>query len=248
MIFGRTYTKTIIWQNDVTSAPPPDPSGPRPFVAIVNPQQPKPFRGQVILGAAAADIYFSGPCIATPMPPRPAKSTSVVQTPTGPRFGEMPPAPFVITRPSTAVAGPRIVYRQAQDGTTPDVSGPTPTTLVITRPRPTPIVPSVMTLVTAPEQAPTIRPVMFVSRPAPKRAVARILITRPFVYVAPGAEPAPYVKVPTQLALEAHTASVGLDAHTAGITLASHSSRIALESHSASVTLDAHGSSLTLEP
>lgn len=74
MIFGRTYTKTIIWQNDVTSAPPPDASGPRSVVMVIKPLQPRPFRGQVILGAAAADIYFSGPCIATPVPTRQPKS------------------------------------------------------------------------------------------------------------------------------------------------------------------------------
>src|SRR4051794_6665144 len=114
--FGRTYTNVIQWRGDPNAAPATPAGGPVPTQLVVQAANPRPFKGQAILGAAPADIYFNGPVVATPLPTKPTKNTSIIRSPLGPFFGEAPPPPFVITRqplrPTTSV----LTWHQMQDG------------------------------------------------------------------------------------------------------------------------------------
>jgi hypothetical protein len=282
MVFGRTYSKTIIAQGDPTSSPangggpgavcivtPVAAKVPRPGTVItrigdptsapavnaatpaplvVQPPRQPPVRGQAILGAASADVYFSGPLINVPPAQRPPKPTSVILTPLDLSTQGTGTPVIVAQRPGTPRPPFIVNARQAQDGAAPDLSGPVPTQLVITRPpAPAPLT-KAFSLIGAPAQAPsTATPPPVITRPRGLRRLARVIVRVSRVFLPPSTDP-PVYDTPTQLTLDPHGTNLSLDPHGTANSLAAHASGVTLEAHTSGITLEAHQSGITLDP
>jgi hypothetical protein len=143
---------------DPTSAPAVTAGTPVPIV--VQPAvQPQP-RPAVLLAASAADIYISGPVIATPLPQRPQAPPAIIvrQLQDGAVTPASPPAfPTVVTTgPQPPIRPQIIVWQQLQDGAAISAGGPVPITLVVTRPPASWWSPEILSIAAAPPPAPFV--------------------------------------------------------------------------------------------
>jgi hypothetical protein len=157
---------------DPNSAPAVTAGTPAPIV--VQPAVQPQARPAVLLAASSADIYISGPVVATPLPQRPQAPPAIIvrQLQDGAVAPASPPAsPTVVaTGPQSPIRPQIIVWQQAQDGAAIPAGGPAPITLVVARPPASWWPPEILSLVAAPPPAPFVAtppPVIVPAQPAP---------------------------------------------------------------------------------
>jgi hypothetical protein len=167
--------------------------------------QPQP-RPAVLLAASAADIYISGPVIATPLPQRPQAPPAIIvrQLQDGAVTPASPPAfPTVVTTgPQPPIRPQIIVWQQLQDGAAISAGGPVPITLVVTRPPASWWSPEILSIAAAPPPAPFVAtppPVIVPAQPPPLQK-PQIIAWQQLQdgFVAPSSGPVPVALIVTR--------------------------------------------------
>jgi hypothetical protein len=194
---------TITRIGDPNAAPVVSPPTPAPIV--VQQEQPPQPRTTIILGAAGADFYFSGPLVSTPIPQRswapPAIIIRQLQDGAATPQGGPVPTTLIVTSPRGPAPLPDVIALVAAPAQAPFVA-PSPAIIRTALPG----VRRWQVIITRP---PTV--------PAP---------TAPDVCTPTQLELDAHA---ASLTLDDHAAGVALDAHQSGLTLDDHGSGLTLD-------------------